>query len=493
MGKALYRKYRSKSLDEVVGQEHITTTLKNALKSGKISHAYLLTGPRGVGKTSVARILAYEVNGLPYDQAAAHLDIIEIDAASNRRIDEIRDLRDKVNILPSSAKYKVYIIDEVHMLTREAFNALLKTLEEPPAHVIFILATTDVHKLPETIISRTQHFSFKPIGVSDIVTHLSSIAKSEGIKAETAALELIAMHGGGSFRDSISLLDQASQAGTTLTKDIVERLLGIAPEESISALEHAVESGSFSDIATELLALRDLGFRPQDVAKQYAEKVRNKALQSPLLPQHVTLLRNLLLVSASTQPEQQLELALLEYTLSTDQTTSTTAVAPTKPAPTQEKQEPTKPTTTKAQTSKNTTTAATEAVKPPAQQSSTPINNAATINKTGNFSIELWPVVLSVIKKQYNTLYGILRMADATYANNTLTLTFKFAFHQKRINDVKNKQIITEIINKQSGDSVVLECVINDNAAKSPMPSTDKTDTIDTVSNIFGGGEVLES
>src|SRR3990167_7005159 len=140
MGQALYRKYRSKSLDDIVGQEHITDTLKRALKKGQISHAYLFTGPRGVGKTSVARILAHAVNGLEYSDDSAHLDIIEIDAASNRRIDEIRDLRDKVHVAPAAAKYKIYIIDEAHMLTREAFNALLKTLEEPPEHVIFILA-----------------------------------------------------------------------------------------------------------------------------------------------------------------------------------------------------------------------------------------------------------------------------------------------------------------------------------------------------------------
>src|SRR6266568_5179085 len=208
MGQALYRTYRPLKLSEVVGQEHVTTALMHTLKAGTLSHVYLFTGPRGVGKTSIARILAHEINGLPYDDERLHLDIIEIDAASNRRIDEIRDLRDKVHIAPTSAKYKVYIIDEVHMLTTEAFNALLKTLEEPPAHVVFILATTEAHKLPETIISRTQRFAFKPVDLPQVVAHLRAIAKQEKIDIDDDALELIAAHGEGSFRDSISLLDQ---------------------------------------------------------------------------------------------------------------------------------------------------------------------------------------------------------------------------------------------------------------------------------------------
>src|SRR5882757_9548967 len=209
MGQALYRKYRSKSLKEIVGQEHITQTLEQALTQGRISHAYLFTGPRGVGKTSIARILAHEINDLPYTDDSIHIDIIEIDAASNRRIDEIRDLRDKVFIAPTSAKYKVYIIDEVHMLTKEAFNALLKTLEEPPAHVVFILATTEAHKLPETILSRTQHFTLRPVPFDQVIKHLRQIADGEKIMIDDDALELIAEHGEGSFRDSISLLDQA--------------------------------------------------------------------------------------------------------------------------------------------------------------------------------------------------------------------------------------------------------------------------------------------
>src|SRR3990167_544034 len=200
MGQALYRKNRPKSFAEVIGQEQITETLEKAIKDGRISHAYLLAGPRGVGKTSVARILAHEVNKLTYKDESIHLDIIEIDAASNRRIDEIRDIRQKVHIAPTSAKYKVYIIDEVHMLTKEAFNALLKTLEEPPEHCIFILATTEVHKLPETIISRTQRFTFKPVEKDKAIAHLKSIAKKEGIDIEPTALDLLADHGSGRDR-----------------------------------------------------------------------------------------------------------------------------------------------------------------------------------------------------------------------------------------------------------------------------------------------------
>ena len=187
MSQALYRKYRSRNLSEVLGQDHITEILRAALEQGKIAHAYLLTGPRGVGKTSVARILAYEINKLPYDEDATHLDIIEIDAASNNGVDDIRNLREKSQVAPVSATKKVYIIDEVHMLSKQAFNALLKTLEEPPEHVVFILATTDADRLPATIISRVQQFYFHPIPTDVIAKQLARIAELEGFKIEPDA------------------------------------------------------------------------------------------------------------------------------------------------------------------------------------------------------------------------------------------------------------------------------------------------------------------
>ena len=210
MSQALYRKYRSRRLSEVLGQEQVTAILARALAQGKIAHAYLLTGPRGVGKTSVARILAHEINHLPYDEQLTHLDIIEIDAASNNGVDDIRQLREKASIAPVSAPKKIYIIDEVHMLSKPAFNALLKTLEEPPAHVVFILATTDADKLPATILSRVQQFYFRPIAAEVIAGQLQMIAQHEGFSVTPEAAQLIAEQSQGGFRDAISLLDQLS-------------------------------------------------------------------------------------------------------------------------------------------------------------------------------------------------------------------------------------------------------------------------------------------
>ena len=222
MSTVLYRKYRSQNFDELVGQSHITKILKNAIKSNQLSHAYLLVGSRGTGKTSTARILAKAVNcisplkdGNPCNECdvcmsikqGTFLDLIEIDAASNRGIDQIRELKERIEFSPSQGKYKVYIVDEVHMLTSEAFNALLKTLEEPPEHIIFILATTDVHKLPATILSRCQRYDFRLGSDKEIRDTLGDIAKKEGLKVEKAAMGILVRNARGSFRDALSLLD----------------------------------------------------------------------------------------------------------------------------------------------------------------------------------------------------------------------------------------------------------------------------------------------
>ena len=268
---ALYRKWRSQDFAEVVGQEHVTLTLRNALRDGRMSHAYLFTGPRGTGKTSTARILAKAINCLDPDPAARpcntcsiciaitegrQLDLIEIDAASNRGIDEIRDLREKIGFRPNETRYKVYIIDEVHMLTKEAFNALLKTLEEPPPHAIFILATTEPDRVPETVRSRCQRFDFRRIPTGEIVGHLEEILGSESGKAEPEALVAIARRATGSMRDAVSLLDQLLSYGDdTLTLARVERVLGLVNAQTIGKLVDCIAS---NDTAGGLTLLNSL-------------------------------------------------------------------------------------------------------------------------------------------------------------------------------------------------------------------------------------------
>jgi len=257
------RKWRPQQFKEVVGQEYITTTLKNAIKDGRIAHAYLFAGPRGVGKTTTARILAKTLNCLNpvnYEpcneceickaiQSGQLLDIIEIDGASNRGIDEMRTLRESVKYAPSKAKYKVYIIDEVHMLTKESFNAFLKTLEEPPAQIIFIFATTDVHKVPLTIVSRCQRFDFRRIELETIKTLLSKIAKSEGIEIDDKTLTLIARKADGALRDAESYFDQAiAFCGSKIESSVVSKILNLIDDEVYFMISDAVLDKNFKSV-----------------------------------------------------------------------------------------------------------------------------------------------------------------------------------------------------------------------------------------------------
>lgn len=535
MGKALYREYRPKKLSEVVGQEHVTTTLGNALQQGRISHAYLLTGPRGVGKTSIARILAHEINGLPYEDEA-HLDIIEIDAASNRRIDEIRDLRDKVNTAPSAAKYKVYIIDEVHMLTKEAFNALLKTLEEPPAHVVFILATTEAHKLPETIISRTQRYTFRPVPADQVVAHLKQIAKTEKITVSDDALQLIAEHGDGSFRDSISLLDQAGNTGGKVEKSDVERMLGLASREQIATLQVALLAGDTPQVVSCLSELYASGYEPAAIAQQLGAVLREDVLAGKAASGTLALLKDLLDVPTSRSPRQFLELTLLQVTAATvipsnaeesrpvqqkatgsldfarDDKSAPQPVEKPQPAP-----EPKPNTTTVISTeatgvvekssekaeeqgrslhsgrddSAEIKPEETPAAKEPAEES-TPL---ASTPKGGDLSEvelnDLWQQTLNEIKKQYNTLYGIARMATPELEGDKLTLNMKFAFHQKRINEAKNRKILSDVFSSLVGRQVEIFCVVADKPLPKLNPGASPAD-VSVISNIFGGAEVIQ-
>ena len=239
--KSLYRRYRPTNFDEVVGQKYIIQTIKNSIMNEKIGHAYLFSGPRGIGKTTIARIIAKAVNCPNTEDAnpcnncvacksindGSSIDVIEIDAASNNGVDEMRNLLEKVNFLPGSFKYKIYIIDEVHMLSISAFNALLKTLEEPPMHVIFILATTEPHKVPATILSRCQRFDFKPLNVNEIKTQLTKVKELENINITEEAIEVIAEAAEGGMRDALSILDQVSAYGETeIDVDSINNITG---------------------------------------------------------------------------------------------------------------------------------------------------------------------------------------------------------------------------------------------------------------------------
>lgn len=293
MPEAFYNKWRPHRWEDVVGQEHVVQTLRNAVTADRVAHAQLFAGPRGTGKTTTARLLAKAVNCLdenlgnrPCDKCenckavnkGGFLDLIEIDAASNTSVEDVRDLRDKINFRPNLGKFKVYIVDEVHMLSTAAFNALLKTLEEPPPHAMFILATTEVHKIPATVLSRCQRHEFRRIPVKEIVEYLTKIVKKEKIKAEEEALTLVARQATGAMRDAISLLDQLASTGKPVTLQLAQEVLGTATSQSVLNLWEAVLKGDPAAGLAQIHQTLDEGTDPRQFARQIVEYLRNLLL-----------------------------------------------------------------------------------------------------------------------------------------------------------------------------------------------------------------------
>jgi DNA polymerase-3 subunit gamma/tau len=469
--KALYRKYRSKSLAEVVGQSHVTDILARSLAQGRISHAYLLTGPKGVGKTSIARILAHEINKLPYNDDTNYLDIIEIDAASNNGVEDIRELREKVQIAPVSSEKKIYIIDEVHMLSKAAFNALLKTLEEPPEHAVFILATTDIDKLPPTIISRTQRFSFKSITMDDAVKHLRHIADQEKIKVEDKALELIALRGDGSFRDSISLLDQLTSLAdedSGITEQLVEQFLGLAPIDQVNQILAAYEARDLATIVALLDESEHRGIQTTVLTAQLIAAIRTHIAEKPQL---ILLLDQLLEVAKSSNPSIKLLTILGSHAAPKTKSAALAAPAAVVSAPIAELEkqatkikphlpEPGKKETPKAQPEK------------PAPKKPLKPSNGEPLN---------WTALIEYTRQNFVAIYSVLSKCTPEQEGNTLTLYTSNAFYKKKLDDAKYRAILFESIAEVGAGELIVETI------GTPPPPKDSTAA--AVAAIMGGGE----
>lgn len=501
MSQALYRKYRSRSLDEVLGQDHVTNILRRALEQGKIAHAYLLTGPRGVGKTSVARILAHEINQLPYDEEASHLDIIEIDAASNNGVDDIRALREKAQVAPVSAPKKIYIIDEVHMLSKPAFNALLKTLEEPPAHVVFILATTDADKLPATILSRVQQFFFRPISVDVMARQLTAIAEKEGFAIEADAARLIAEGSRGGFRDGISMLDQLSalaSADRSLSASDVAQYLGLSATETLENLLALYQQRDAPEALSLLGELEQAGTDPIVLSHQLLSLLRVRLHQRPEL---IQLVKQLIEVDRHPHPD----LKLLTIFMDNGEQPANTSPEPSplianpkataKPplaiskSPADKAELPASDTETPAaQPAENSSKTALKtqqtnnSTDKTTTDTATPANNQPASNNTSSSATDIdWDKIIALAKEQSFAVATLLQQCGWRRDGNTLTLYAGNAFAKKKLDDAKNRPLIATIVQQVAGTELDIATI----GQKAPPKDAE----LAKIAELMGGGE----
>jgi len=470
---ALYRKYRSKTLAEIVGQSHVTDILARSLTQGRVAHAYLLTGPRGVGKTSIARILAHEINGLPYTDESNHLDIIEIDAASNNGVEDVRDLRDKVQIAPVSAKRKIYIIDEVHMLSKAAFNALLKTLEEPPEHAVFILATTDADKLPATIISRTQRYHFRAISPRDAETHLKHIASEEKIAIDSDAIALVALHGDGSFRDSISLLDQLRGLvgeKETITRELVENALGLASHDLIEQLLAAYDGKKLEPLVQLLNESEDGGVNASVLASQLMRHIRETIVKHP---QRLELLDKLTDVAKSSQPYIRLLVALAAASSPKPKHAALLAPTPEVHASIESLVAP-----------KKTAVKSLSKEKPaPKPNPSAPQPNPEPVVPPDP-AVEAafdWTKLVEHTRANYVAIFSVLSKCSYELRGDVLVIYTGNAFYKKKLDDTKYRTSLSKSLVESGCGDLAIETI--------PTPPPPKDSVAASVAAIMGGGE----